>query len=415
MRLTTKLLFIILFLSIFSQPHASNRITPVVTAIEKTEGSVVNIRTEKIVAQRYNPFFNDPFFNDFFGFNRTYKTRSLGSGFFVKKGGVVVTNYHVTEAASEILIILPNGKQYKADVIGKDKLLDIAILKIKSQEEFPVAKLGDSDNLYLGETIIAMGNPFGLNSSVTTGVISSTNRILKINNGLGFFIQTDALINPGNSGGPLINLDGEVIGINTAIYKNAQGIGFSIPINILKRTLNEFLNYGKIRKSYAGFYTEESKEGLKISGVEKGSPASKSGLKKNDIITKINGIPVVSQDAMKYLIRTYPPNSEIDIGIIRENENIQKMLKLTTFPDNYGLTFIKEKYGLAFTDVTSLITVTQSSIPSYIKKGDVLIAVNGKEINDIKELDKQLIDNIGENITFTLYRGSTTFQITLRL
>lgn len=415
MRLTAKLLFIVIVLSFFSESHASNRITPVVKAVKQFETTVVNIRTEKIVTRRYNPFFNDPFFDDFFGFNRSYKTHSLGSGFFVKESGIVVTNYHVIKAASEILVILENGEQYKANVIGKDKLLDLAILKTESQEEFPVAKLGNSDNLYLGETIIAMGNPFGLNSSVTTGVISSTNRILKINGGVGLFIQTDALINPGNSGGPLINLDGEVIGINTAIYKDAQGIGFSIPINILKRTLSEFLNYGKIRKSYTGFYTEETNDGLTISSIENDSPAAKAGFKKNDIITKINTIPANSKDALKYLIRTYPPGSEIKIDIIRNNRNIQKLLKLTTFPDNYGLTFLRRKYGLDFTDSTSLVTITKSSIPSYIKKDDILIAVNGEEINNIKDLDKKIVENIGGNVTFTLYRGNRTFQIKLSL
>jgi len=412
MRYIVNILFVI-FIS--TQVLASHRITPVVEAIRKFDDTVVNIRTEKIIRQQFNPFFNDPFFDNFFGFNRAYKTQSLGSGFFVKKNGIIVTNYHVTKAANKIFVILNNGNQYRADIIGSDNVLDLAILKIKNDKIFPVADLGDSDNLYLGETVIAMGNPFGLNSSVTTGVIGSTRRILKVDNGFSVFIQTDALINPGNSGGPLINLDGEVIGINTAIYREAQGIGFSIPVNVLKRVLPDFLEYGHIRKSYTGFQTVETQEGLKIAGISAGSPAEKTGLKKNDMIVQIEGIPIRSKKALEYVLRSYPPETTIDIVVNRNEEQLQHSLRLEEFPANYGLNYLKKEFGLVFTGKTSLITVKKTSIPSYIKKGDALISVNNKEINKLADLNNIVVNNLGGEIIMTLHRGNNTFKIKLEI
>ncbi|MEC9493316.1 trypsin-like peptidase domain-containing protein [Flexistipes sp.] len=406
-------ILLIIFLS--AQAFASHRITPVVEAIRKFENTVVNIRTEKIIRQQFNPFFNDPFFDNFFGFNRVYKTQSLGSGFFVRENGIIVTNYHVTKAANKIFVILNNGKQYSAEIIGSDKILDLAVLKINSDESFPVANLGDSSNLYLGETVIAMGNPFGLNSSVTTGVIGSTRRILKVDNGFSVFIQTDALINPGNSGGPLINLDGEVIGINTAIYREAQGIGFSIPVNVLKRVLPDFLKYGYIRKSYTGFQTSETQEGLKITDISADSPAEKSGLKKDDMILQIEGIPVRSKMALKYILRSYPPESTVDIVVSRNEEQLERSLILEEFPENYGLEYLKKEFGLTFNGKTSLITVKSTSIPSYIKKGDALISVNNKEINKLSDLNNIVVNNLGGEIIMTLHRNNSTFKIKLKI
>lgn len=409
-------ILIILSLVLFSNNiFASHRINDVVLAIQKIEKSVVNIRTEKIIKKSYNPFFNDPFFDDFFGFERTYKTQSLGSGFFVDNN-IIVTNYHVIEAANKIFIIPFDNNQYEAQLIGGDKLLDIALLKINTDKKFPSVKLGDSNHLYLGETVIAMGNPYGLSNSVTTGVISNTKRIIKSSDGFSIFIQTDALINPGNSGGPLINLDAEVIGINSAIYREAQGIGFSTPINVLKRIKPEILKYKKIRRGFLGILFEENEDkGLVISRVEKNSIAYKTGIRKGDILYSIEEIPASSKKALNYILRSYPPNSKIKIVIKRKNELLTSSIKLTEYPKNYGLKILSEVYGLKFERKGEYIVVTHTNIPAYIKKGDVLLKINDKDIQNLNELNNAIINNFYGEIRISLYRKGAVFTILLTL
>ncbi|MGA1861559.1 trypsin-like peptidase domain-containing protein [Deferribacter thermophilus] len=412
MRYILAFLFII-FISL--NTFASHRINDVVLAIQRIEKSVVNIRTEKIIKKSFNPFFNDPFFDDFFGFERTYKTQSLGSGFFVDDN-IIVTNYHVIEAANKIFIIPYDNEQYEAELIGGDKLLDIALLKIKANKIFPSAKLGNSDNLYLGETVIAMGNPYGLSNSVTTGVISNTKRIIKSDNGFSIFIQTDALINPGNSGGPLINLDAEVIGINSAIYREAQGIGFSTPINVLKRIKPEIIKYKKIRRGFLGILFEEDNDGnLIISSVEKNSNARKSGIKRGDILYSIEDIPVSSKKGVNYILRSYPPNSTIKLVIKRKNDFYKTKLLLTSYPENYGLKIFKELYGLEFVKKREYIVVKKSNIPAYVKRGDVILKVNDKEITNLEVLNEIIINNFYDEINFSIYRNGAIFNILLSL
>ncbi|MGA1845761.1 trypsin-like peptidase domain-containing protein [Deferribacter abyssi] len=394
---------------------ASRRINDVVIAIQKIEKSVVNIRTEKIIKKTFNPFFNDPFFNDFFGFERTYKTQSLGSGFFVKNN-IVVTNYHVIEAANKIFIIPYDNNQYEAELIGGDKLLDVALLKIKSKKRFPSVSLGNSDDIYLGETVIAMGNPYGLSNSVTTGVVSNTKRILKSKNGFSIFIQTDALINPGNSGGPLVNLDAEVIGINSAIYRDAQGIGFSAPINMLKRIMPEILKYKKIRRGYIGFLVEETENSnLIISHVDKNSLAYKIGIKRGDILYSIEDIPVSNKKAINYILRSYPPGSSLKIVIKRKGDFLKTKIKLSSFPKNYGIKLLKEVFGLQFRQKGDYIVVISTGIPAYIKKGDILIKVNEKDITSINELNECVINNFFNDMKFSIYRKGQIFTILLNL
>ncbi len=408
-----KFLYIFIFL-LFTNIIYAGRVTPVVEAIRKVDKSVVNIRTEKTVRRNINPFFDDPFFNDFFGFDRVYKTQSLGSGFIFKSNGIVVTNNHVIEGATKISIIMHDGTQYKAKLLGSDAVLDIAVLKILSDKKFEAVKLGDSDDVLLGETVIAIGNPFGLNNSVTTGVISNKLRILKSANDFSVYIQTDTLINPGHSGGPLINIDGEVIGINSAIYRQAQGIGFSIPINILKR-VEKYLEKGAvIPKGYLGFYIKETKEGLFIDNIDKNSDAYKKGLRNNDKIFSVNNIPVGTKKAFDSVLYSYPQGSKINIKIFKD-ELITKSILLTKYPKNYGLKYIKDKFGLELVDSKSYIKVTKTNIPAYIQKGDVIIAINGKELNSIEELNNYLINNLGKNVVITIYRNNGVYQIQLSL
>ncbi|MCB4204517.1 trypsin-like peptidase domain-containing protein [Deferribacterales bacterium Es71-Z0220] len=406
-----KSLIILLIAASFA--FSSHRETEVVKAVKLIKNSVINIRTEKIVQRDFNPFFDDPFFGEFFGFKKTYKTESLGSGFFIDTVGTAVTNYHVIKSASKIYAVAGDEVQYEAELIGGDEDLDIAIIKVKNIKNVTPVTLGTSSDIMLGETVIAMGNPYGLESSVSTGVVSNTNRILNINNSFSTFIQIDAPINPGNSGGPLVNLDGEVIGINSAIYKEAQGIGFSIPIDILKRVTEEITKYGKIRPTYTGMIIEETKDGLSVEKVDKGSSAEKIGLKKGDIIYKLNNIPVATKSALKYIFKSYPPGNSFEIIAKRGDKFLKGKIKTDTMPENYGLKLLNDFFGIKFKQSGDYVKVTDSSIPAYLKKGDILLAINNIEIKKISDINEIIINNIFDKNIFTIYRNDRIFKFEL--
>ena len=258
------LFFLFLFLYPFPAAHASSlREDAVVKAVRETSPAVVNISTEQIVerkASSLSPFFNDPYFDKFFkdffepGYEKKYTQKSLGSGVIFEKRGYILTNWHVVGKASQIKVILINEEIFNAKLIGSSPELDLAVLKIDTQRDLPTIKIGDSDRLMIGEKVIAIGNPFGLSHTVTTGVISAQKRSLRVGENVYLdFIQTDASINPGNSGGPLLNIDGELIGINSAIYgEGAQGIGFAIPIIKAKRVVDDLITYGEVNPAWVG-------------------------------------------------------------------------------------------------------------------------------------------------------------------
>jgi serine protease Do len=406
-----KSLIILLIAASFA--FSSHRETEVVKAVKLIKNSVINIRTEKIVQRDFNPFFDDPFFGEFFGFKKTYKTESLGSGFFIDTDGTAVTNYHVIKSASKIYAVAGDEVQYEAELIGGDEDLDIAIIKVKNIKNVTPVTLGTSSDIMLGETVIAMGNPYGLESSVSTGVVSNTNRILNINNSFSTFIQIDAPINPGNSGGPLVNLDGEVIGINSAIYKEAQGIGFSIPIDILKRVTEEITKYGKIRPTYTGMIIEETKDGLSVEKVDKGSSAEKIGLRKGDIIYKLNNIPVATKSALKYIFKSYPPGNSFEIIAKRGDKFLKGKIKTDTMPENYGLKLLNDFFGIKFKQSGDYVKVTDSSIPAYLKIGDILLAINDIEIKKVSDINEIIINNIFDKNIFTIYRNDRIFKFEL--
>ncbi|PLX69657.1 MAG: serine protease [Denitrovibrio sp.] len=401
---------------------SSNRETPVVKAVRKIEQSVINIRTEKIVT-RQSPFgggVNNDFFNDFFGFSKTYKTQSLGSGVLIKSDGTIITNYHVVSKATKIFVMLADNQTHEAEYIGGDEIIDIAVLKIKdTNNKFTSAHTGNSDDMMLGETVIAMGNPYGLNSSITTGIVSSTSRVINVGNGYSVFLQTDALINPGNSGGPLVNLDGEVIGINTAIFKEAQGIGFSIPINTVLRVLPEILENGKVRMGYMGFTIEEHKNKeevrLIVTRVERKSNANYIGIEKGDEILEVSGIPVSSLQAMSNMLRSYPPGSSVSVSIKRGDKTLKGKIAISDYPKNYGISVLKNNYGLAFIKKGKFITISASTQTDFFKSGDIIIAINDKEVKSLESLNNLITSSLGEVAILSIYRGSQLIRVKLPL
>lgn len=272
---------------------------------EEYKDSVVFISTEKTVKVRQrNPFFNDPFFRQFFGESpqgSTRKAHGLGTGFIISSDGYICTNHHVIADMDSVTVTV-NDKEYKAKIIGSDKVIDIALLKIDGTGKFKPVHFGNSDDLKVGDIVVAIGNPFGLDRTFTSGIISATARTAIDANG-NSHIQTDASINQGNSGGPLINIDGEVVGVNRAILSENGGnvgIGFSIPINIVRKTLEELKEYGKVKRGYIGVqisllsedFAKElglaNTDGALVGGIEENSPADKGGLRVKDVIIAVN-------------------------------------------------------------------------------------------------------------------------------
>jgi serine protease Do len=316
--------------------------------VKELKPTVVNISTTKLVRSPLDDFFRgrdvpdffgDDFFRRFFGDQhpREFRQKSLGSGFIIDKEGYIITNNHVVEKAEQIKVRLSDKKEYDAQVIGTDPKTDLALIKIKAAGSLPVVRLGDSDKLEVGEWVVAIGNPFGLEQTVTTGIISAKGRVI----GAGpydDFLQTDASINPGNSGGPLFNLKGEVVGINTAIVAGGQGIGFAIPVNMAKGLLPQ-LKKGKVVYGYLGVYIQDitpelatsfglkEAKGVLVSDVTADSPAKKAGVNKGDVILEYDGKQVEEKGQLTKMVGRTAIGKKVKLVVLRDKE--QKTLWVT--------------------------------------------------------------------------------------
>jgi len=306
--------------------------------VEKVSTAVVNIET-KVTVTTNNPFFNDPFYREFFGDSmrpRTQVETGIGTGTIITDTGYILTNYHVVEGAESVSITLVgSNKSLPAKVVGYDDQLDLAVLKVDAGHKLPYLTLGNSDNTRVGEWVVAIGNPYGLDHTVTAGVISAKERPVTIE-GRRYknFIQTDAAINPGNSGGPLLNTKGEVIAINTAVNVEAQGIGFAIPINTAKDVLNQLISKGKVVRPYMGVYLRDlsseladylgapGTQGALVAEIIAGTPASKAGIKPGDLILEINGSSVSNATDLTERIGKMKVGDKVVLKILREKKTI---------------------------------------------------------------------------------------------
>ena len=324
-----------------SLPLAQGTMT-VADIVEKSSPAVVNIKAKvQVNSISSNPFFNDPFFRQFFGDQFRFDTSpryetGIGTGFLITKDGYILTNQHVIENAVSVTVQL-NGqkKEIPARVVGQDRDLDLAVLKIEGSN-YPVLPLGDSDKMRVGEWVIAIGQPYGLDHTVTTGVISAQGRPITIEDRqYKNLIQTDAAINPGNSGGPLLNLKGEVIGINTAVNAQAQGIGFAIPINTASQVLKDLISGNKIQHPFLGISMVEvdddiraqlglssDTEGVLVVEVVSGSAAAQAGIARMDVITAIDGKQIESTTQVQEIISSHKVGDKITLNIIRQGKNI---------------------------------------------------------------------------------------------
>jgi S1-C subfamily serine protease len=328
-------------------------------AVNRTGASVVRIDTEKVVTRSFDPFFDDPFFQQFFGEqfraripSQEQKITGQGSGFIVDGNGLILTNAHVVSGADRVMVTLKDGRHFEGKVKGTDKLTDLAVVKVNPQgENLPIAPLGDSSQIQVGDWAIAVGNPVGLDNTVTLGIISTLNRPsseVGIMDKRIDFIQTDAAINPGNSGGPLLNAKGEVIGINTAIRADAMGIGFAIPINKAKE-LQNILAVGKeVPHPYIGIQMINltpdlakqnnqdpnsslllpEVEGVLVMRVLPNTPAEKGGIRRGDVIVKLNNQRIKDANQLQSLVENSGINRNLKVSLIRGSENLD--LTVTT-------------------------------------------------------------------------------------
>ncbi|MGD9279933.1 MAG: DegQ family serine endoprotease [Desulfobacterales bacterium] len=353
----------------------------------KVRDGVVNIRTVKTIkggGPVFRHFFGNPFgqqkprggpepFGDFFGPfhekgpSRDFKQRSLGSGFIIDRAGYIVTNNHVIENADQIKVKLADKREFEAELVGRDPNTDLALIRIKDASDLVPLQLGDSDALPVGSWVVAVGSPFGLEQTVTAGIVSAKGRAL----GSGpydDFIQTDASINPGNSGGPLLNMNGEVVGINTAIVANGQGIGFAIPVNMARGIVNQLQAHGSVTRGWLGvsiqdlspelaeYYGIKDKKGALVVQVFEGDPADKAGIKANDVIVEVDGKSIESSRDLTNKIANLEVGKKTSLTLLRDGKKKTVAVKIAKRSDSGALAQQKpqdnEKLGIRIAEVT---------------------------------------------------------------
>ena len=423
--------------------------------------AIVNISTTKVVRREAQPFFEDPFFDFFspfheFGSPKKFKERSLGSGVIVSADGYIVTNNHVVEKADEIKVTLIDKKTFKGRIVGADPKTDIAIIKIEATG-LPTLTWGDSDKLQVGEFVLAIGSPYGLSNTVTMGIISAVGRA---NVGIADyedFIQTDAAINPGNSGGPLVNINGELIGINTAIFSRTggyQGIGFAVPGNMVRLVMDQLLQKGKVTRGWIGVTIQEltpelaqefglkKTKGALVSDVGKDSPAAKAGIMRGDVILEFNGREVKDVSSLRNMVAQSKAGSEITLKILRAGKEFTVKALITELPKDVaevvpeqlpdnpelkaltGLTvmdlskeiirqlgFNKDEKGV----VVVKVEAGSSADDAEIKKGDVIKEINKKAVNSSEDFNR-IATNVKTNDSVLLFinRNGKKFYVILR-
>jgi serine protease Do len=425
--------------------------------------AVVNISTKRVVKgggrvfRQFSPrerdpfrdFFGEDFFNRFFGETpqRDFVQRSLGSGFIIDHAGHIITNNHVIEGASEIRVRLSTGKEFDAEVVGRDPKTDLALIKIKSRGELPIVDLGDSSKLEIGEWVMAIGNPFGLSHTVTVGIVSAKGRVI----GSGpydDFIQTDASINPGNSGGPLFNLQGEVIGINTAIVASGQGIGFAIPINVAKEVIPQLKKQGKVTRGGIGVYVQkmtddlaksfklEKARGALVADVIAGGAAETGGIHRGDVILKFDGKPIEEMNELPRIVAATPVGKEVQVEIWREGKPLTVKVKVGELKDE-PVAQAEEKMevdlGMSVQEITpemarqlllrepggvlvSQVEPGGTADEAGVQRGDVIWEINGKGIRSLADY-RERIGRVkkGEILRLLIKRGERNLYLTIRV
>jgi Do/DeqQ family serine protease len=413
--------------------------------------AVVNISSEYVVNNRPNPFGGNPifdnFFQDFFE-PRPQKQTSLGSGVIIDgQRGFILTNAHVIEGAATINVRLQDERLFQVRIVGTDPDSDLAVLQIQSKEPLPAVAMGNSDDIMIGETIIAIGNPFGFSHTVTTGVVSAINRSIKTDEQRVFheFLQTDASINPGNSGGPLLNINGELIGINTAIYAKAQGIGFAIPINKAQRIIADLIQYGHVVQAWIGLVVQDldprmahylnlqPAQGVVVSLVEEGSPAQKAGLEAGDVVLTMQRKKLVSVDDYASVARAIPAGETVRLSFQRKSAVKEIDIRSASFPEERVPQLAWRRLGVEIADLSTAlrrryrisaaqgVVLTRVRQDSYLARigvapGDVLLQMDDLAIATEKEFASAMIKSrLKSSLLLLVQRETQVYHLTVRL
>ncbi len=426
---------------------------------EVARPSVVNISTTTTVSMENHPygdFFNDPFFRRFFGDQfdhpgqkRKFKSSSLGSGVIVSENGYILTNNHVVKGADEIKVILYDKREFKGTIVGTDSRTDLAVIKINAKN-LPVVRIGESGKLKTGDVVLAIGNPFGLNQTITLGIVSAVGRS---NIGLADFedfIQTDAAINPGNSGGALVNTNGELVGINTAIFSTSggyMGIGFAIPSDMAKSVMESIIKHGKVIRGWLGVSIQnltpelskslgiKETEGALVAGVEKDSPADKAGLKRGDLIIQFGGKKVEDSTGLRNMVAGLAPGNKAEIKIVRDQKELTLTVTLGEFQEKKitkkieynnvlkGITVqelapsLRDKLGIP-ENVNGVVVANiseDSPAQEVLQVRDVILEVNRRATTNIGDYE-QVVSKIGEkdSALLLIYRDGASIYITIK-
>jgi Do/DeqQ family serine protease len=397
--------------------------------VKKAGPAVVNVYGERRERQARNPIFDDPFFRELFG-GRAQRERvqqSVGSGVIVGEDGIVVTNHHVIEGMTEVKVSLADRREFEAEILLRDPKTDLAVLRLKGREKFPALDLGDSEALEVGDIVLAIGNPFGVGQTVTQGIISALARTHVDVSDYQFFIQTDAAINPGNSGGALVDVKGQVIGINTAIYSKSggsHGIGFAIPANMVKVVVASARAGGKqVARPWFGARLQnvtadmtetlglDRPAGALVSSVVKASPAEEAGIRAGDVIVAVDGLAVDDPDSFGFRFATRPLGGTSSLSVVRNGRRLVVPLRLASAPETRPrepltlagrtpmagarianlspavaeeLSLPVETEGVVITEVDAGSNAQQVGL----QKGDIILSVNGTKITGTRQLDE---------------------------
>jgi Do/DeqQ family serine protease len=421
--------------------------------VKKVRPTVVNVYASRVETMPRNPLFDDPIFRRFFGGGGedSRVSKSLGSGVIVDPSGLVVTNEHVIEGMTEVKVALSDKREFEADIVLRDPRTDLAVLRIKGGENFPVLELGDSDALEVGDFVIAIGNPFGVGQTVTQGIVSALARTQIGINDYGFFIQTDAAINPGNSGGALVDLDGKLVGINSAIYSRSggsMGIGFAIPVNMVKGVVAAARHGGKaVRRPWLGATLQnvskdvadsiglERPAGALVVEVAENGPAAEAGLKRGDVVAAIDGKSVDDAESIGFRLGVSPLGGAAKLTVLRNGRALELALKLAAAPEippRDALTIhsrsplegalvmnlspaVREELSLPEArDGVVVASVDDNSAAAQVgvQKGDIVVAVNGQKIATTRDLEKVCAER-SRMWDLTIRRGVETIRTRL--